>query len=216
MEKYQYILFDLDGTLTESHEGIINSVLYALEKKGIHENDREKLMTFVGPPLLDSFMKHYGMTQEEAVELIHVYREYFDRRGWKENRVYDGVPQMLDRLKSAGKKLFVATSKPEPAARKIVKFFQLDSYFEDIGGSTLDGRISRKGDVIDMVIGRIGEEHRKEMIMVGDRKHDVIGAKENRLPCVGVLYGYGNLRELTEAGAASVCLTPEEVSDILS
>ena len=123
---------------------------------------------------------------------------------------------MLAKLKSAGKKLFVATSKPEPAARKIVKYFQLDSYFEDIGGSTLDGTISRKGDVIDMVVGRIGEEHRKEMIMVGDRKHDVIGAKENRIPCVGVLYGYGNLRELTEAGAASVCLTPEEVSDILS
>ena len=214
MEKYQYILFDLDGTLTESHEGIINSVLYALEKKGIHENDREKLMTFVGPPLLDSFMNYYGMTQEEAEELIHIYREYFDRSGWKENRVYEGVPGMLAKLKSAGKKLFVATSKPEPAARKIVKYFQLDSYFEDIGGSTLDETRCEKADVITYVMETLGispKEH--PILMVGDRLHDVQGAAVNRIPCLGVLYGYGSREELETAGAVEICGTVAELPE---
>lgn len=215
MEQYRYILFDLDGTLTQSHEGIINSVLYALEKKGIRETDREKLMAFVGPPLTDSLMKFYGMTWEESVEMISVYREYFDERGWKENRVYDGIPQMLEILKSRGKKLILATSKPEPAARRIMEYFGLEPYFDEIGGSTLDGRISKKGQVIDMVVGRLGEEHRGEMVMVGDREHDVIGAKENGIPCVGVLYGYGSEEELLEAGAAAICPDVMSLPEVL-
>lgn len=215
MGKYRYILFDLDGTLTESATGIINSVIYALKHKGIEEQDREKLLAFVGPPLTESMKKYYGLTDAEVKELLPVYREYFDDRGWRENRVYEGIPQMLKKLRDQGKHLILATSKPETAARRILSYFSLDEYFEIIGGSTLDGRIEKKGQVIDMVIGRAGREHTAEMIMVGDREHDVIGARENKLPCVGVLYGYGSREELEKAGAAAICPDVQSLPEIL-
>lgn len=210
MKTYDYILFDLDGTLTDSAEGIINSVLYALNKYGIKESDREKLVTFVGPPLTDSFMKHYGVSEEDASGVLtQYYREYFNDRGWKENDVYDGIPEALKALRDAGKHLILATSKPEVFARRIMEHFDLAQYFDIIGGSTLDGSISRKGEVIDYVIEKTGREHIGEMVMVGDREHDVIGAKEHGLPCIGVLYGYGSREELEMAGADIVCETVE-------
>lgn len=212
MGKYKYILFDLDGTLTDSADGIINSVIYALDKKGIKEDDREKLKAFVGPPLTDSFMKYYGMSREEAsMEMTPLYREYFNEFGWKENTVYDGVPEMLQTLKEAGKHLIVATSKPEVFAKRILDYFDLAKYFDYIGGSTLDGRISSKDQVIAYVLEQIGSEHVDEMIMVGDREHDVFGAEKNGLPCVGVLYGYGDRAELESAGAAVICETAMEL-----
>lgn len=210
--QYRYILFDLDGTLTDSAEGIINSVIYALNKYGITENDRDKLTAFVGPPLTDSFMKYYGVTREDAAGVLtRNYRAYFSERGWAENRVYEGIPQALETLKAAGKHLIVATSKPEVFAKRIMEHFGLAQYFDVIGGSTLDGSISRKGDVIAYVIRQIGEEHLGEMIMVGDREHDVIGAREQKLPCIGVLYGYGSREELEAAGAYAVCETVEKL-----
>lgn len=215
MGNYKYILFDLDGTLTDSAEGIINSVLYALNKKGIKENDREKLTSFVGPPLGDSFMRYYGMTGEEAKEMTGIYREYFREYGWKENHVYEGIPQVLDKLKKEGRHLIVATSKPEVFAKRILEYFSLAEYFEYIGGSSLDGRISRKDQVISYVLDQIGREHMDEMVMVGDREHDVIGAKKNDLPCVGVLYGYGDRKELETAGAAAICPTVMELPEYL-
>lgn len=215
MEKYQYILFDLDGTLTDSAEGIVNSVLHALEKKGIQEPDREKLLGFVGPPLADSFMKFYGMTREEAAEMTPLYREYFSVRGWQENSVYDGIPAVLAALQKQGKHLIVATSKPELFARRIIEHFSLDSYFELVCGSSLDGRITTKGQVINHVISQLGREHLDQMIMVGDREHDVIGARENGLCCIGVLYGYGSREELERAGAAAICPTVKELPEVL-
>ncbi len=215
MSKYNYILFDLDGTLTDSAEGIVNSVLHALQKNGIEENDREKLLAFVGPPLTDSFMKFYGMTEGRAKAMAEDYREYFRDRGWKENYVYEGIPQVLEQLKASGKHLYVATSKPEIFARQILEYFQLDTWFDYIGGSTLDGRISKKGQVIDSVLEQIGREHMNEMVMIGDREHDVYGARENGLPCVGVLYGYGTREELAGAGAAAICPTVAELPDYL-
>lgn len=215
MEKYQYILFDLDGTLTDSAEGIVNSVLHALEKKGIDEPDREKLLGFVGPPLSDSFMRYYGMTREEAAEMTPLYREYFSARGWQENQVYNGIPQVLETLQAQGKHLIVATSKPETFARRIIEHFSLDSYFDLVCGSTLDGRITTKGQVIDYVISQIGREHLDQMIMVGDREHDVIGARENGLPCIGVLYGYGSRQELEDAGAMAICPDVEQLPEVL-
>lgn len=201
----QYVLFDLDGTLTDSAEGIVNSVIYALKQNGIEETDREKLLAFVGPPLVDSFMKYYGMTEEDAKKTTEDYRVYFRDRGWCENYVYDGIPEALEALRKEGFRLVVATSKPEVFARRIMEYFKLDSYFEIIGGSTLDGRISKKGQVIDYVLNTIGTEERKRVIMVGDREHDVNGARENGLPCVGVLYGYGSREELEAAGASFIC-----------
>lgn len=215
MSRYQYILFDLDGTLTDSADGIINSVLHALKKAGIEEDDREKLKAFVGPPLKASFMKYYGMTAEEAEAMIPLYREYFSVQGWKENSVYEGIPEVLQKLKAAGKTLIVATSKPETFARKIMEFFELDQYFTYIGGSSMDGRISSKDQVIDYVLDVIGRDHMNEMIMVGDREHDVIGAKQNDLPCLGVLYGYGDREELKQAGAAMICETVQELPQYL-
>lgn len=210
MKKYEYILFDLDGTLTDSAEGITKSVLHALNKFGIKENDREKLTPFVGPPLTDSFMKYYGVSREDASgPLTEYYREYFSDRGWRENRVYEGIPEALKKLKEGGKHLILATSKPEVFARRIMEHFHLEEYFDVIGGSTLDGSISRKGEVIEYVIGQVGREHTGEMVMVGDREHDVIGAKEHGLPCIGVLYGYGSREELEAAGADVICETVE-------
>ncbi len=212
MKKYAYILFDLDGTLTDSAEGITKSVLHALNKFGIRETDREKLTTFVGPPLTDSFMRYYGVSREDASgPLTEYYREYFSDRGWKENRVYEGIPEALKALKNGGKHLILATSKPEFFARKIMEHFDLTQYFDIIGGSTLDGKLSRKGEVIEYVIRQVGEEHTGEMVMVGDREYDVIGAKEHSLPCIGVLYGYGSREELEAAGADMICGTVEEL-----
>lgn len=212
MKKYNYILFDLDGTLTDSADGIINSVLYALNQYGIKENDRKKLMTFVGPPLTESFVNQYGVLREDAAGILtQYYREYFSERGWKENRVYEGIPEVLKVLKDAGKHLILATSKPEVFARKILEHFDLTQYFETIGGAALDGSISSKGEVINYVMKQVGREHTGEMIMVGDRKHDVIGAREQGLPCVGVLYGYGGREELEAAGADAICETVEDL-----
>lgn len=216
MANYRCILFDLDGTLTDSAPGIVNSVQYALKKNGMDEPDREKLLDFVGPPLTDSFMKHYGMSRKEAEHMVEDYREYFRVRGWKENSVYDGVRQMLETLKCRGKKLVVATSKPEKFARQILAYFKLDTYFDYIGGSTMDGRISGKDQVISCVLDQIGLENKDQAVMVGDREHDVIGARANGLPCIGVLYGYGSREELEAAGALAICPDTEQLPDYVS
>ena len=212
---YKYILFDLDGTLTDSAEGIVNSVVYALKKKGIEEHDRAKLSAFVGPPLMDSFMKYYGMAEEEARGMVPLYREYFEPKGWAENRVYEGIPEVLEKLRAQGKHLLVATSKPEAFAKRILEHFNLAQYFELIRGASMDEKLNRKEQVIACVIEEAGAEHVKEMVMVGDREHDVIGARLNGLPCVGVLYGYGSREELEAAGAAAVCPTVRELPEYL-
>ncbi|MCC8101323.1 MAG: HAD family hydrolase [Clostridiales bacterium] len=225
MKHYDYILFDLDGTLTESHPGIINAVLYALKKNGIEETDREKLRAFVGPPLTDSFQQYYGMPKEQALRMVDDYREYHQDRGWKENRVYEGIPQALETLRAQGRKLFVATSKPEPIAIRTVEHFHLDQYLERVFGASMDESRSQKGRVIAYALSQIAETSHSEagqisewkrsfapnILMVGDRLHDVEGAKENGLPCVGVLYGYGTKKELEEAGAVAIC---PEVGDL--
>ncbi|MCD8338075.1 MAG: HAD hydrolase-like protein [Lachnospiraceae bacterium] len=222
MKHYEYILFDLDGTLTESHPGIINAVLYALKKNGIEETDREKLLAFVGPPLTDSFQQYYGMPKEQALRMVDDYREYHQDRGWKENAVYGGIPEVLETLRSQGRKLFVATSKPEPIAIRTVEYFHLDRYIERVFGASMDESRSQKGRVISYALSQIAKIYCPEtgdtrapqqrsalrlpdILMVGDRLHDVEGAKENGLPCVGVLYGYGTRKELEEAGAAAIC-----------
>lgn len=217
--KYEYILWDLDGTLTESGEGIINSVLYALEKMGIHETDREKLAAFVGPPLLESFSVFYGMEPEQAKEAMGYYREYFAERGMFENKVYPGIPEALARLAQEGYKLAVATSKPEVFAKKILEHFGLAQYFVMIGGSSLDEKRSGKAEVIRYVLETLNLDStdvlRGRILMVGDRKHDVEGAAENGIPCAGVLYGYGDREELEKAGAIMICDTGEELAGLL-
>lgn len=213
MEKRgKYILWDLDGTLTESAPGIVNSVLHALNKMGIYEDDRRKLEAFVGPPLLESFQKFYGMTPEEARQGMAYYREYFAEKGLFENQVYPGIPQALQKLRSHGYHLAVATSKPEVFARRILEHFELADCFELIGGSTLDEKRCEKADVITYVMETLGLDPTKNsVLMVGDRLHDVQGAAANGIPCLGVLYGYGSREELEHAGAAGIC---EKVEDL--
>ncbi|MDD6616518.1 MAG: HAD family hydrolase [Lachnospiraceae bacterium] len=210
----RYVLWDLDGTLTESAPGIINSVLYALEKMGIYEKDRAKLEAFVGPPLLESFQRFYGMTPEEAKTGMEYYREYFVEKGMLENQVYPGIPEVLDRLNQRGYHLAVATSKPEIYSRRILDHFGLTDRFVYVGGSTLDETRCEKADVITYVMETLGispKEH--PILMVGDRLHDVQGAAVNRIPCLGVLYGYGSREELETAGAVEICGTVAELPE---
>lgn len=213
--EYRTILFDLDGTLTDPGLGITNSVMYALDRFGIHESDRTKLYPFIGPPLWDSFMRFYGMSRDQAEEAVRVYREYYGDRGLLENSVYPGIPQMLAALKAQGKTLAVATSKPEGFSRQILDHFELSQYFDRIAGASMDRSRSRKADVIRYALEGLSADP-ATTVMVGDREHDVLGAKELGLPCVGVLYGYGDRPELEAAGAAAIAADPVELLALLS
>lgn len=211
---YETVLFDLDGTLTDPGLGITNSVMYALDKMGFEVPQREELYPFIGPPLHESFQTCCAMTGEQAQEAIVFYREYFSVKGLLENRVYDGIIGMLTELKAAGKHLVLATSKPEKFAKAIMEHFGLDRYICDIAGATMDTSRSKKGQVIAYALKEFGVE-RANAVMVGDREHDVIGARENALPCVGVSFGYGSREELLAAGAVAVVDSPEELGAYL-
>ena len=208
---YNTILFDLDGTLTAPGLGITNSAAYALKKHGIEVADRTVLYPFIGPPLLDSFQRFYGFSEEQSEQAVADYREYFREKGLFENEVYSGVEELLQRLKESGKRLIIATSKPEEFAVKILKHFGLASYFDYIVGATMDSSRSKKGDVIAYVLEVCGITDKTDVVMVGDREHDVLGAKENGLDSVGVLYGYGSREELEKAGATCVAETVEDI-----
>lgn len=214
MEK-KYILFDLDGTLTDPMLGITRSVQYALKSYGIEEPELEKLIPFIGPPLKDSFMKFYGFSEEQAREAIGKYREYFTAGGMFENAVYEGIPQMLKQLQDAGRILYVATSKPEEYSKRILQHFGLDGYFDYIAGASMDEVRVKKGDVIRYLMETVGLSCADQIVMVGDREHDVLGAGENRIRCIGVLFGYGSRKELEEAGAWKLTETVEELQELL-
>ncbi len=201
MKSYQYLLFDLDGTLTDPGEGITNSVAYALRKFDISVADKTALYPFIGPPLVDSFMNFYGFSREDALRAVEFYREYFRDRGIFENRPYDGIASVLDKLQRAGKQLIVATSKPEPFARRIMEHFDLGRYFDHIAGAAFDETRTEKWDVIEYALDTAGITDRGLAVMIGDRKHDIIGAKKTGLDSIGVLWGYGDREELTAAGA---------------
>jgi phosphoglycolate phosphatase len=192
--KFDNILFDLDGTLTDPAEGIINSVIYALDKMGFDSTERLELLHFIGPPLTNSFMKHCHVDKDTAELMISYYREYFSISGKFENKIYDGVIDLLSGLNENGFNLFVATSKPTVFAREILLHFNLDSYFLDIVGSNLDHTRTLKAEVISYIV----EEHNlnpAKCIMIGDRKHDLIGAEECGINSIAVRYGYGTTEE---------------------
>ena len=212
---YKYILFDLDGTLTDPGLGITNAVMYALKKFNIEVPDRSELYKFIGPPLLESFEKFYSMSSDESQRALEYYREYFKPYGLYENTVYDGIEALLAELKNQGKKLILATSKPEPFAVEILRHFGLDKYFDFVAGATMDEKRVRKADVIAYALESCGISDLSEAIMIGDREHDVLGAKEIGLESIGVLYGYGDLEELENAGATYIAKTPEDILKIL-
>ena len=208
---YKYYLFDLDGTITDPGEGITNSVAYALDHFGIHVTDRTQLYPFIGPPLMDSFQRFYGFSEEDAGLAVKTYREYYKVKGVHQNLLYPGITEVFKSLKAQGKIVALATSKPESFARQILEYFRLDRYFDFIGGATFDVSRSKKADVIAYVLDILKVEDKSQVLMIGDRLHDVIGAKENGLAAMGVLYGYGNLQEFIESGADYVAEKPEDI-----
>ncbi len=212
---YQTIFFDLDGTLTDSAPGITRSVAYALKKWNIEVKDPSTLNRFVGPPLTESFAKYYGFTPEQCKDGIRYYREYYVEKGMFENSVYPGIEPLLCELKSAGRKLVVATSKPEEFAVQILERFGLAKYLERIAGASMDESRSEKAEVLRYAIAEGGYDL-SGAVMVGDRENDVRGARENGLPCIGVLYGYGSREELSKAGAAKIAETVEDLKKILN
>lgn len=212
--KRDYILFDLDGTLTDPGEGITNSVAYALNKYGIEVSDRTALYKFIGPPLYESFEVYYGFTHEQAIQAVEYYREYYKDKGIFENLVYHGIPELLHALKDAGKKILLATSKPEAFARQILDHFHLTEYFDVIVGADMHGSLIRKADIIDKAL-TLGGADPSQCIMVGDREHDVLGAAAHGIPCIGVLFGYGSLTELDAAGAYRTAASADDVLKIV-
>jgi len=212
---YATVLFDLDGTLTDPFEGIANSLAYALDRLGRPPVDRATVARLIGPPYTEGYVQVLGMTPSDAEETIAVYREYFSERGIFENTVYDGIPALLTRLTEAGVRCAVATSKPETYAVRIIEHFALP--VDVVTGASLDGVLSRKGDVIAEAVRRLATtgDGVGRTVMVGDRSHDVVGAAEHGIPCIGVLWGYGSAAELTDAGAVALAATPAELADLL-
>lgn len=209
---YKAIFFDLDGTLTESGEGITKSVQYALEKLGKPEEDLDKLMVFIGPPLMEQFMKYADVDETEARRAVEYYRERYAVKGIFENRPYDGVENLLRELKGRGYILAVASSKPEYYVTKILDYFNLSSYFEVVVGSEMNGARTSKTEVIEEALKRLNmSDRRKEVLMVGDKEHDVLGARAAGLACVAVGYGYGTKEELTAAQPLKIVASIEEL-----
>ncbi|MCH5323680.1 MAG: HAD hydrolase-like protein [Eubacterium sp.] len=198
---FEYILFDLDGTLTDPYEGITKSVLYALESFGIHETDKEVLRSFIGPPLRESFRVNYGFDKKKAELAVLKYRERYIPIGAYENRVIEGVPETLQKLKDNGKKLYLSTSKPLDTATEIIRYFDLEKYFTFLGGADFNVGRDEKWQVIEYVFDNCNIQDRDKVVIVGDRKHDVIGGKKCGIKSIGVLCGYGDREELENAGA---------------
>ena len=207
------ILFDLDGTLTDSGEGIINSASLALEHFGIPVPDRQTMRVFVGPPLRDTFVK-FGMRKEDCDEGIRVFRSYYTTKGIFENFPYPGIPELLRDLKAAGHKLYVATSKPEFMAEQVLARFDLAQYFDRICGASTDETRSTKEDVIAYLLKETGDV--AHAVMVGDTAFDVIGAKAHGIPTLGGSWGYGKTEDMTAAGAAAIADTSRELFGLLN
>lgn len=217
MEKqYKYLLFDLDGTLTDPKEGITRCVQYALRSFGIEVENQNDLICFIGPPLRESFQRYFGMNEEDSEKAVEKYRERFSAVGKFENSVLPGIIPLLKKLKETGKIMALSTSKPWVFAEQILKKYELDSYFSVVVGSELDGTRDKKDEVILETLKRLGlEKGSKEAVMIGDRKHDILGAKECGLDGIGVRFGYAEEGELEKAGAIMVAETVEELETML-
>ncbi len=235
MHKYRFLLFDLDGTITDSGPGIMNAAQRALLRYNIEEADKQRLRLFVGPPLDQSFMERYGFSKEQAWEAISVFREYYNVKGVFENSVYPGMEALLKDLKNTGYIIAIASSKPQVLIHKVLDHFDLVSYFDVIVGCELDGTRSEKAEVIQEVLNQLSglavkrdiisdkaytpdsliEKVKAHCVMIGDRSYDVKGAHSFDLPCIGVLYGYGTKDEMEEAGADYIAPTVEDLRNIL-
>lgn len=213
--KWNTILFDLDGTLTDPKQGITRCVQYALAKMGIDEPDLDKLVPFIGPPLAESFQVFYGMSAAQAAAAVQYYRERFASVGLYENRVYPGITDLLTDLAVRQRTLVVATSKPTVFSVTILEHFGLAEYFRSVIGSNLDGTRVDKAEVIAAVLGELADNDPGRTVMVGDRRHDIAGAHKNGLVAAGVAYGYGGRDELEQAGADYVVDSVADLRELL-
>jgi len=214
--KKRYLLFDLDGTLTDPAEGITNSFAYSLNKLDIIVPEKSELKKLIGPLLTDSFEFYFGMQKETAKVAIEYFREYFRDKGIFENKVYDGVEKMLSEQKQRGKSIILATSKATIFAERILEHFDIANYFDFVSGSYLDGTRVAKNDVIEYALRSCGITDRSAVIMIGDREHDIIGAKKTGIDSIGVLYGYGSLDELKNARSEYIAESIVELNELLS
>lgn len=210
------ILFDLDGTLIDSSEGITKSTQYALAHYGIIENDLSKFYKFIGPPLVASFKKYYDFPEEQAVEAVAVYRERYNKIGLFECSLYPGVRECIEKLKAQGYLIGMASSKPEVSCRRILEHFGILELFDDVVGATFDGRIDTKEEVLNEVMRRWSDVPKDEMCLIGDTMFDVEGANQVGIRTVAVNFGFGNVQEMVEAGAVAVCDDMEELPEIVA
>lgn len=206
-----HVYFDLDGTLTDPFEGITQCILYALDRLGFPRPTDEYLYSCIGPPLYDTFPEMVG--QELTLKAIDLYRERFDEIGWLENKPYNGIHDALAAVAESGCTLFVATSKPRIAARRIVEHFDMGQYFDNVYGCELDGTRANKTDLLNYAIDE--NPNASTRMMIGDRKHDLIGAIANGIRPIGVSYGYGSAEELNTAGATAIADAPCELPGII-
>jgi phosphoglycolate phosphatase len=212
LKSYNYILFDLDGTLTDPQEGIINSIQYALKRFNIQREDHE-LLQYIGPPLHHSFQEIFG-TEKKAFEAVAVYREYYETKGIFENLVYPGMTDLLDDLTSKNKTLFVATSKPTVFAEQIVNHYDIAHHFKAVVGSNLDGSHTDKKEIIQTILDMLPGADHNEMLMIGDRKFDIIGARHHHIDSAAVTFGYGTIDELQQEKPTYIVNTIEELAKL--
>ena len=214
----KYVFFDLDGTVTESAPGIINSVVYAIKKLGVRMPSEEELLKFVGPPLSDSFVKYCGVDPSKTKEAINIFREYFAERGIFENNVYPGIPELTAKLKSLGVKQILATSKPQLFAERILTHFNLIANFDGVFGNSMDEKYTDKALLLRDIIAKEGikGDDLKNCVMVGDRSSDISGAHKAGIRAIGVLYGYGDRPELEGAGADLIVETVRDLEKVLA
>lgn len=215
MKKYDIIAFDLDGTLTDPAHGLILSFEYGLKKMGVDYGTKESLKRFIGPPLYDEWRSEFGFSPEEATEALRLFREYFAVYGWWDNEMYEGVPEMLSRLKAAGKRIALATSKPEIFARQILNLFDIAKYFDFIGGASTDKTRDKKHEVLEYVLSGLGNPPCESVILVGDRKYDAEGARFVGIDSLGVTYGHGSSEEISAAGFNITVDSVSAIADVL-
>lgn len=215
MDKYKIILFDLDGTLSDPKVGITKSVQYALQKMDIDEQDLDKLECFIGPPLQISFADYYHFGEKMTRKAIDLYRERFIEKGMYENELYSTITNLLKSLKEKNATLVVATSKPTVFSERILSHFKIDEYFDLVVGSNLDGTRTAKTEIIQYILDHYHEYPLDDFIMIGDRKHDIIGATSTGIDSIGVTYGYGSFKELTESKPTYIVKSVEQLSGIL-
>jgi phosphoglycolate phosphatase len=213
MMNYKYILFDFDGTLSDSAPGVMASFEASLERMGAAPPGRDILIRFVGPPLTETFTEYFGFSGEKLKEVLVFFREHYASAGIEQQKMFDGVPQTLERLRGGGKILAVATSKREDIAAQVCESYGIADYFAVIGGSVEgDGR-NEKNEVIEHVLAQLGASDRSQVLMVGDRRYDVEGANLCGIDCMGVLHGYGDRQELLKAGAKYIAEDLRDAAD---